>query len=488
MSGPEIITLGCRLNIAESETMRTLAGGQDDLVIVNSCAVTNEAVRQTRQAIRRARRARPDARILVTGCAAQTDPAMFAAMPEVDSVVGNREKFEVGSFLPFVPSPSTARRAGAQDKLQPLAEVEGREARAAQRVSTALDTNGLGDEARVRVSDIMAVRDTAPHLVSGFADHARAFVEVQNGCDHRCTFCIIPYGRGNSRSVPAGAVIDKIKALVDAGYREVVLTGVDVTSYGPDLPGKPTLGLLIERILDKVPELPRLRLSSLDSVEIDERMFDFITRNERIMPHLHLSLQAGDDMILKRMKRRHSREQAIALVERIKAARPEIAIGADIIAGFPTETEEMFDNSLRLVADCDIVYGHVFPFSPRTGTPAARMPQLAPAVIKERAARLRAACDARKGQWLASLKGTRQKVLVERDGLSGHAENFAPVTLSPSPQRRLGSPMAGSYHADTDPNRRWGDARIEPMAHPGTILPVTIIGLEKGRLIAQEAL
>ena len=341
---------------------------------------------------------------------------------------------------------------------------------------------------KIRISDIMAVRETAPHLVSGFADHARAFVEVQNGCDHRCTFCIIPYGRGNSRSVPAGAVIDKIKALVDAGYREVVLTGVDVTSYGPDLPGKPTLGLLIERILDKVPELPRLRLSSLDSVEIDERMFDFITRNERIMPHLHLSLQAGDDMILKRMKRRHSREQAIALVERIKAARPEIAIGADIIAGFPTETEEMFDNSVRLVADCDIVYGHVFPFSPRTGTPAARMPQLAPAVIKERAARLRAACDARKGQWLASLKGTRQKVLVERDGLSGHAENFAPVTLSPSPQRRLGSPMAGSYHADTDPNLCWGDARIEPMAHPGTILPVTIIGLEKGRLIAQEAL
>jgi threonylcarbamoyladenosine tRNA methylthiotransferase MtaB len=303
----------------------------------------------------------------------------------------------------------------------------------------------------------MAVRETAPHLVSGFADHARAFVEVQNGCDHRCTFCIIPYGRGNSRSVPAGAVIDKIKALVDAGYREVVLTGVDVTSYGPDLPGKPTLGLLIERILDRVPELPRLRLSSLDSVEIDERMFDLITRNERIMPHLHLSLQAGDNMILKRMKRRHSREQAIALVERIKAARPEIAIGADIIAGFPTETEAMFDNSLRLVADCDIVYGHVFPFSPRTGTPAARMPQLAPAVIKERAARLRAACDARKDRWLASLKGARQKVLVERDGRSGHAENFALV-------------------------------RFATAQKPGEIVSADIIGLEKNRLIAQEAL
>jgi threonylcarbamoyladenosine tRNA methylthiotransferase MtaB len=444
MSGPEIITLGCRLNIAESETMRTLAGEQDDLVIVNSCAVTNEAVRQTRQAIRRARRARPDARILVTGCAAQTDPAMFAAMPEVDSVVGNREKFDAESFThtpsPFVPS-----------------EVEGREASTVQRVSTSLDTNGWREETKVHVSDIMAVRETAPHLVSGFADHARAFVEVQNGCDHRCTFCIIPYGRGNSRSVPAGAVIDKIKALVDAGYREVVLTGVDVTSYGPDLPGKPTLGLLIERILDRVPELPRLRLSSLDSVEIDERMFDLITRNERIMPHLHLSLQAGDNMILKRMKRRHSREQAIALVERIKAARPEIAIGADIIAGFPTETEAMFDNSLRLVADCDIVYGHVFPFSPRTGTPAARMPQLAPAVIKERAARLRAACDARKDRWLASLKGARQKVLVERDGRSGHAENFALV-------------------------------RFATAQKPGEIVSADIIGLEKNRLIAQEAL
>jgi threonylcarbamoyladenosine tRNA methylthiotransferase MtaB len=437
MSGPEIITLGCRLNIAESETMRTLAGEQDDLVIVNSCAVTNEAVRQTRQAIRRARRARPDARILVTGCAAQTDPAMFAAMPEVDSVVGNREKFDLSSFRrkPESPEEETLRKPAEIPAFAGMTE----------------------DESKIQVSDIMAVRETAPHLVSGFADHARAFVEVQNGCDHRCTFCIIPYGRGNSRSVPAGAVIDKIKALVDAGYREVVLTGVDVTSYGPDLPGKPTLGLLIERILDRVPELPRLRLSSLDSVEVDERMFDLITRNERIMPHLHLSLQAGDNMILKRMKRRHNREKAIALVERIKAARPEIAIGADIIAGFPTETEAMFDNSLRLVADCDIVYGHVFPFSPRTGTPAARMPQLAPAVIKERAARLRAACDARKGRWLASLKGARQKVLVERDGRSGHAENFAPV-------------------------------RFATAQKPGEIVSADIIGLEKNRLIAQEAL
>ena len=417
MSGPEVITLGCRLNIAESESMRTLAAGQDDLVIVNSCAVTNEAVRQTRQAIRRVRRSRPDARILVTGCAAQTDPAMFAAMPEVDRVIGNREKFDAASFL-----------AGS----------------------------------KLRVSDIMAVRETAPHLVSGFADHARAFVEVQNGCDHRCTFCIIPYGRGNSRSVPAGAVIDKIKALVDAGYQEVVLTGVDVTSYGPDLPGKPSLGLLIERILDKVPRLPRLRLSSLDSVEIDDRMFALITRHERVMPHLHLSLQAGDNMILKRMKRRHSREQAIALVERIRAIRPEVAIGADIIAGFPTETEQMFQNSLRLVEECGIVYGHIFPFSPREGTPAARMPQLDATIIRDRAARLRAACEARRGDWLGALTGTRQKVLIERDGTSGHAENFAPVSIVPG--------LGGNTE------------------RAGKILPVTIIGLEKNRLIAQETL
>ncbi|MCF8709600.1 tRNA (N(6)-L-threonylcarbamoyladenosine(37)-C(2))-methylthiotransferase MtaB [Rhizorhapis sp. SPR117] len=386
MSGPQIITLGCRLNIAESETMRTLAPDEHDLVIVNSCAVTNEAVRQTRQAIRRAKRARPEARILVTGCAAQTDPAMFAAMPEVDSVIGNREKFDPASF-----SSRHSREGGnPSPAISPEDDTE-------RRIPPFAGTTGM---AKVRVSDIMAVRETAPHLVSGFADHARAFVEVQNGCDHRCTFCIIPYGRGNSRSVPAGAVIDKIKTLVDAGYREVVLTGVDVTSYGPDLPGSPTLGLLIERILDKVPDLPRLRLSSLDSVEIDDRMFALITQNARVMPHLHLSLQAGDDMILKRMKRRHSRRDAIAVVERIKAARPDIAIGADIIAGFPTETEEMFENSLRLLEQCDIVYGHIFPFSPRTGTPAARMPQVDPATIRERAARLRAACETRKQRWL----------------------------------------------------------------------------------------
>lgn len=387
MSGPELITLGCRLNIAESEAIRASMPDADDLVIVNSCAVTAEAVRQTRQAIRRAKRARPDARVIVTGCAAQIEPQTFAGMPEVARVIGNVEKLRVESYT-------------------------------------------ATSDTEVRVADIMAVRQTAPQLASGFAEHARAFVEVQNGCDHRCTFCIIPYGRGNSRSVPAGAVIDRIKALVDEGYGEVVLTGVDLTSYGPDLPGSPTLGLLVERILAHVPALPRLRLSSLDSVEIDARLFDLIAHDPRVMPHLHLSLQAGDDMILKRMKRRHGRAQAIETVARLKAARPGIAIGADIIAGFPTETEAMFENSLSLLDACDIVFGHVFPYSPRTGTPAARMPQLDRATIKDRARRLREAAALRQRRWLESLTGTKQKVLIELDGLSGHAENFARVKLS----------------------------------------------------------
>ncbi|KKW94051.1 tRNA (N(6)-L-threonylcarbamoyladenosine(37)-C(2))-methylthiotransferase MtaB [Sphingobium chungbukense] len=417
MSGAQIITLGCRLNIAESEAIREMAGGQDDLIVVNSCAVTAEAVRQTRQAIRRARRDRPDARIMVTGCAAQTEPGTFAQMAEVDAVIGNREKMDPTHYRPFV-------------------------------------SNGAG--AQIKVSDIMSVRETAPHMASAFAEHARAFLEVQNGCDHRCTFCIIPYGRGNSRSAPAGAVIEKARELVDAGYREIVLTGVDVTSYGPDLPGAPSLGLLIERLLKGVPELPRLRLSSLDSVEIDERLFDIIAHEPRMMPHLHLSLQAGDDMILKRMKRRHSRAEAIRIVERLKTARPDISIGADIIAGFPTEDEAMFQNSLRLVEECGIVHGHIFPYSPRTGTPAARMPQVDRAAIKARAARLRAACEAQRRNWLMSLIGSTQSVLVERDGLSGHAENFAPVRF-PRPQS------------------------------PSSIVRATITGLENGALIAQEA-
>ncbi|PWG03619.1 tRNA (N(6)-L-threonylcarbamoyladenosine(37)-C(2))-methylthiotransferase MtaB [Sphingosinicella humi] len=411
MSGPEVITLGCRLNAAESESMRLLAAGEEDLIIVNSCAVTNEAVRQTRQAIRKAKRERPNARVFVTGCAAQVEPETFARMPEVERVLGNTEKLDPESFVP--------------------SEVEARGTDAEVRPSTALGTNGFlfPAPADVRVSDIMAVRETAPHLVTGFSERTRAFVEVQNGCDHRCTFCIIPYGRGNSRSVPAGLVVDKIKALVDEGHKEIVLTGVDVTSYGPDLPGRPSLGQLIERILKYVPALPRLRLSSLDSVEIDERLEEIIVGEPRFMPHLHMSFQAGDDMILKRMKRRHSRTQAVETVARLRARRPEIAIGADIIAGFPTETEEMAENSLRLVDECDIVMGHIFPYSPKKGTPAARMPQVPHAAIKERARRLREATARRKALWLQGLVGTTQNVLVERDGL-GHAENFASVRVT----------------------------------------------------------
>jgi threonylcarbamoyladenosine tRNA methylthiotransferase MtaB len=410
VSGPEIITLGCRLNMAESEAMRSLAGDADDLVIVNSCAVTNEAVRQTRQAIRRAARARPDARLIVTGCAAQVEPERFAAMPQVSAVIGNREKFDFRAFLP------------AAEK--------------------------------VRVSDIMAVRETAPHLVTGFASRARAFVEVQNGCDHRCTFCIIPYGRGNSRSVPAGLVVERIRALVGEGFREVVLTGVDVTSYGPDLPGAPTLGALIERILKHIPDLPRLRLSSLDCIELDERLFDLACDEPRFMPHLHMSFQAGDDLVLKRMKRRHLRADAVETVARLKAKRPGIAIGADLIAGFPTESEAAHENSLRLIAECDIVMGHIFPYSPKAGTPAARMPQLPTTVVKERAKRLRGACAVQKAAWLDGLVGTRQRVLVEKDGM-GHCENFAPVQL-----RHSSDSWNPTSLRQRDSSFRWNDGEI----------------------------
>jgi threonylcarbamoyladenosine tRNA methylthiotransferase MtaB len=412
VNGPEIITMGCRLNIAESAAMAELAKDADDIVIVNSCAVTAEAVRQTRQAIRRAHRRRPDARVIVTGCAAQTDPAMFAAMPEVSRVLGNTEKLNAAALL------------------EP-------------------------DSARIAVADIKTVREIAPHLASAFSDRTRGFVVVQNGCDHRCTFCIIPYGRGPSRSLPAGAVVDQVKTLVDGGVREVVLTGVDVTSYGADLPGSPTLGRLVERILSGVPDLPRLRLSSLDGIEIDERLFELIVGEPRVMPHVHLSLQAGDDLILKRMKRRHNRAQAIDLVERLHAKRPDIAIGADIIAGFPTEDEAMFEQSLELVTACRIVHGHVFPYSPRVGTPAALMPQVDPGTVRERAGRLRDACAAERGRWLAAHRGSRLDILVERSGHDGHAPDFAPV--------RLLSP-----------------------ATPGQIVPARVAGVENGRLIAQE--
>lgn len=394
--GIEVISFGCRLNTYEAEVMKREAaaaglGGAETAVIVNTCAVTAEAVRQARQAVRRARRDNPDARIIVTGCAAQTEGAVFARMAEVDAVIGNDDKLKAQSYRD-------------------------------------LPDFGVAAEEKIRVNDIMSVRETAGHMVDAIEGRARAIVQVQNGCDHRCTFCIIPYGRGNSRSVPMGAAVTQVKRLVDAGYREVVLSGVDMTSWGADLPGTPRLGDLVQSILRHVPGLPRLRLSSIDSVEADPALIDAIASERRLMPHLHLSLQAGDNMILKRMKRRHSREDAIRFAQDIRGRRPDMVYGADIIAGFPTETEAMFENSLALVEDCGLTHLHVFPFSPRTGTPAARMPQLPKAVGKERAARLRALGDAAHRAHLQRLVGTEQSVLVEREGL-GRAEDFTLVEL-----------------------------------------------------------
>ncbi len=391
MTKPEVINMGCRLNLAESHALAQQLSDQSNLVIVNSCAVTNEAVRQTRQAIRQARKRRPDARIVVTGCAAQVEPDSFAAMPELDAVLGNVEKERPALF-------------------------------------------GHGLNERVRVSDIMAVRETAPHLATAFDGKTRAFVQIQTGCDHRCTFCIIPFGRGNSRSVPAGQLVDHIQSLIHTGCNEVVLTGVDVTSYGYDLPGAPNLGALVERILHYVPKLPRLRLSSVDGVEIDDRLFALLTQEARVMPHVHLSLQSGDDMILKRMKRRHSRAQAIGLVERLKTARSDIAIGADIIAGFPTEDDAMFANSLNIIDECDIVHGHIFPYSPKAGTPAARMPQVQSATVKARAKALRDKVAQRRNAWLSAQIGTTKTILVEKSGRNGHAEDFALVELDTNQQ------------------------------------------------------
>ncbi|MEP2121332.1 tRNA (N(6)-L-threonylcarbamoyladenosine(37)-C(2))-methylthiotransferase MtaB, partial [Bauldia litoralis] len=335
-----VITFGCRLNALESEVMRARAdaAGMEDAILVNTCAVTNESVRQARQAIRRARRENPDAPIVVSGCAAQIETETFAAMDEVDLVLGNAEKLVAASYRP--------------------------------------PDFGVGDTAPVRVNDIMSVQETAGHLIEGMDGRARAFVEIQNGCDHRCTFCIIPYGRGNSRSVPMGAVVEQVRRLVDNGYREVVLTGVDITSYGSDLPGKPKLGALTRSILRHVPDLERLRLSSIDSIEVDTALLTAIAEEDRLMPHFHLSLQHGDDMILKRMKRRHSRADSIRFADTVRRLRPDVVFGADLIAGFPTESEAMFDNTLAIVDDCDLTHLHVFPFSPRPGTPAARMPQL----------------------------------------------------------------------------------------------------------------
>jgi threonylcarbamoyladenosine tRNA methylthiotransferase MtaB len=388
MSGPEIITFGCRLNSFESEIIRdhAQAAGLDDVVVVHTCAVTAEAERQARQAIRRARRVRPHARIVVTGCSAQIRPETYAAMPEVDRVVGNHDKLDGQLWRDLAAHP------------------------------------------RVVVRGIMTVRETASHLVDGFDGRARAFVQVQNGCDHRCTFCIIPYGRGPSRSVPASEVLDQTRRLVAAGYREVVLTGVDLTSYGKDLPGQPTLGQLVERLLRLVPELPRLRLSSIDPAEVDRDLERLLAREPRLMPHLHLSVQAGDDLILKRMKRRHGRADVIGLCARLRAVRPDIAFGADLIAGFPTETDAMFERTLELIEQAGLTHLHVFPFSARCGTPAARMPQLPKALRQERAARLRAAGQHAMARFLERQIGRSAQVLVERDG-RGRSESFAPFRI-----------------------------------------------------------
>ncbi len=382
----QIVTFGCRLNAFESEVMRrhATAAGLDDAVIVNTCAVTAEAERQARQAIRRARREHPTARIVVTGCAAQIDPARYAAMPEIDRVLGNAEKLRAESWL---------------------------------------------GTARISVGDIMAVRETASHLVDGFDNRARAFLEVQQGCDHRCTFCVIPLGRGPSRSVPAGAVVDQARALVVSGYRELVLTGVDLTAYGADLPGRPSLGSLARRILPLVPELERLRLSSLDPAEIDGTLWRLIADEPRLMPHLHLSLQAGDDLILKRMKRRHTRAQALSVARRARDLRPGIALGADLIAGFPTEDEAMFAQTLDFLGEAGLDYLHVFPFSARAGTPAARMPQLPGTLVRERAARLRGAGAAALEHALRARIGTEADVLIEQPGF-GRSEHYAPVSVA----------------------------------------------------------
>jgi threonylcarbamoyladenosine tRNA methylthiotransferase MtaB len=383
----EIVTLGCRLNAYESEAMRALAAqaALSNAVIVNTCAVTQEAVRQARQAIRRARRARPDAEIIVTGCAAQIDPNGFAAMAEVSRVVGNAEKMRAQSFA-------------------------------------------AGHE-RVLVCDIMAVRETASHLIDGFSERTRAYVQVQNGCDHRCTFCIIPYGRGNSRSAPAGDVVEQVRRLAANGVPEVVLTGVDLTSWGGDLPGRPQLGALVARILKLAPELAMLRLSSLDAIEMDDQLFELVTHSERVAPYLHLSLQHGDDLILKRMKRRHSRRQAIELCQRLKAARPEIALGGDLIAGFPTEDEAAFANTLSLIEECGLAFVHAFPFSPRPGTPAARMPQLDRGLVKERARRLREAGAAALKRHLDAWVGREARAVVEREGFA-RLPDFTPIRFA----------------------------------------------------------
>ena len=385
----DVVTFGCRLNTYESEVMKqhALDAGLSDTIIFNTCAVTAQAEKQARQAIRKARRENPDKRIVVTGCAAQVRPDQFTSMAEVNAVIGNQEKMTAAPYL-------------------------------------SLDTE------RAQVNDIMSVKETASHLVASFDGRARAFIQVQNGCNHRCTFCIIPYGRGNSRSVPMGEIVAQVRALVETGYNEIVFTGVDISDYGKDLPGEPTLGQMIRRVLAAVPELKRLRLSSIDAVEVDDDLYRLIAEEARLMPHLHVSLQAGDDMVLKRMKRRHLRADILAFCDKVRTLRPEMVLGADIIAGFPTETDEMFDNTHALVSEVNLTYLHVFPYSARPGTPAARMPQVKAELRKERAAKLRALGEQQVASYYASLVGKELEVVVEQDGMSGHAEGFALVKLT----------------------------------------------------------
>ncbi len=416
---PRVVTFGCRLNSYESEVMRSHArdAGLGDVVIVNTCAVTGEAERQARQTIRKLHRENPDARIIVTGCAAQLAPERFAAMPEVDRVLGNTEKMEAESYRLLKAEPESHK---------------------------------------ILVTDIMTARETAGHLIAGFEGRARAFVEIQQGCDHRCTFCIIPFGRGPNRSVPMGHIVEQIRGLVESGYAEVVLTGVDIMSYGHDLPGEPSLGQMMRRLLAQVPDLARLRLSSLDPIEVDTDLLRLIENEPRLMPHFHLSIQAGDNMILKRMKRRHSREDVIKLARQLRRLRPDAALGADIITGFPTETEEMFTQSLNLVAEAQLTHLHVFPYSVRPGTPAARMPQVPGDVIRERAARLRAVGDAAMTSFMQAQIGKTTDVLIERDA-EGHCARYLPVRLR----------------------------EIDPLPEPGSVVSVYITGMDGAFLTAR---
>ncbi|MEJ6396456.1 tRNA (N(6)-L-threonylcarbamoyladenosine(37)-C(2))-methylthiotransferase MtaB [Yoonia sp. 208BN28-4] len=411
-NAPVFSNHGCRLNAYETEAMKELAtqAGVTDAIVINTCAVTAEAVRKAKQDIRKQRRTNPDAKIIVTGCAAQTEPATFSNMGEVDVVIGNTEKMNPATWAQMAP-------------------------------------DLIGKTEPVQVDDIMSVTETAGHLIDGFGTRSRAYVQVQNGCDHRCTFCIIPYGRGNSRSVPAGVVVDQIKRLVDRGFQEVVLTGVDLTSWGADLPAAPKLGDLVMRILKLVPDLPRLRISSIDSIEVDDNLMQAIATEPRLMPHLHLSLQAGDDMILKRMKRRHLRDDAIRFTEEATKLRPDMTFGADIIAGFPTETDEMFSNSLALVKDCNLTWLHVFPYSARQGTPAARMPAVNGKIIKDRAAQLRAAGDAQVSKHLAAQIGQTHAILIENPRM-GRTPQFAEVHFdSDQPESRI---VTAQIQAATD--------------------------------------